>query len=192
LREIPLNQLVKEKIILSTVSAWELGDRFESTQAQKNEALREAKVAKLDGDLSENAPYQAAKEKFRTMGRIQRRLTREMDQLLAEGHRLVDPLTWVNDNVPAEVDLGTVVVIDLDGEREKFLIAGARDHHIPHEGDILPIPYTSPLGHALLGKHAKDRFTVTIREAVRTVSIYSIRRPTRDEILAIFPVLKEG
>jgi transcription elongation GreA/GreB family factor len=121
---------VKEKIILSTVSAWALGDRFESTQAQKNDALREAKVAKQDGDLSENAPYQAAKEKFRTMGRIQRRLTREMDQLLTEGHRLVDPLTWVNDSVPEVVELGTVVVIDLDGEREKFLVAGARDHHI--------------------------------------------------------------
>jgi transcription elongation GreA/GreB family factor len=183
---------VKEKIILSTVSAWELGDRFDSTRAQKNDALREAKVAKLDGDLSENAPYQAAKEKFRTMGRIQRRLTREMDQLLTEGHRLVDPLTWVNDNIPEEVELGAVVVVDLDRERQKFLIAGARDHHVPNEGDILPIPYSSPLGQALMGKHEKDSFTVTIREAVRSVSIYSIRRPTRDEILAIFPALKEG
>ncbi len=183
---------VKEKIILSTVSAWELGDRFESTQAQKNEALREAKVAKQDGDLSENAPYQAAKEKFRTMGRIQRRLTREMDHLLAEGHRLVDPLTWVNDNIPEEVELGTVVVIDLDGEREKFLVAGARDHHTPNEGDILPIPYTSPLGLGLMGKHENESFTVKIREALRAVRVNSIRRPTRDEILAIFPALKEG
>ena len=181
---------MKEKIILSTVSAWELGERFESTQAQKNDALREAKVAKLDGDLSENAPYQAAKEKFRTMGRIQRRLTREMDQLLTQGHRLVDPLTWVINNIPREVELGTVVLIDLDGERQKFLVAGARDHHIPAEGDILPIPYSSPLGHALLGKHEKESFTVTIRESVRNVSIYSIRRPTRDEILAIFPALR--
>src|SRR6202007_2233541 len=116
---------MQEKIILSTVSAWELGEKFETTQAQKNDALREAKVAKLDGDLSENAPYQAAKEKFRTMGRIQRRLTREMDQLLNEGHRLVDPLTWVNESVPEAVELGAVAVIDLDGEREKFLVAAA-------------------------------------------------------------------
>jgi transcription elongation GreA/GreB family factor len=198
LREIRLTisdqifQSVKEKIILSTVSAWELGDRFESTQAQKNEALREAKVAKLDGDLSENAPYQAAKEKFRTMGRIQRRLTREMDHLLAEGHRLVDPLTWVNDHIPEEVELGTVVVIDLDGEREKFLVAGARDHHTPNEGDILPIPYTSPLGLGLMGKQENESFTVKIRETLRAVRVNSIRRPTRDEILAIFPALKEG
>ncbi|MBV9733715.1 MAG: GreA/GreB family elongation factor [Verrucomicrobia bacterium] len=183
---------MKEKIILSTVSAWELGDQFDSAQTQKNEALREAKVAKLDGDLSENAPYQAAKEKFRTMGRIQRRLTGEMDHLLEEGHRLVDPLTWVNDNVPEAVELGAVVVIDLDSEREKFLVAGARDHHIPSEGDILPIPYTSPLGHALIGKHAKESFSVTIRDTVRRVHVHSLRRPTREEILAIFPALKQG
>jgi transcription elongation GreA/GreB family factor len=182
---------VKEKIILSTVSAWELGGQFESAQAQKNEALREAKVAKLDGDLSENAPYQAAKEKFRTMGRIQRRLTREMDQLLNEGHRLVDPLTWVSDSIPEVVEMGTVVVIDLDGEHEKFLVAGARDHHIPNKGDILPIPYSSPLGAALIGRRDQDRFTVTIRDSVRSVHIRAIRRPTREEILAIFPVLKE-
>jgi transcription elongation GreA/GreB family factor len=181
---------VKDKLILSTVSAWELGDRFESTQAQKNEALREAKIAKLDGDLSENAPYQAAKEKFRTMGRIQRRLTREMDQLLSQGHRLVDPLTWVTDKQAEGVELGTVVEIDLDGEHEKFLIAGARDHHIPREGDIVPIPYSSPLGNALIGKHAKATFSVMIRETARCVSIHSVRRPTREEILAIFPVLK--
>jgi len=183
---------VKEKIILSTVSAWELGDQFDSAQAQKNEALREAKVAKLDGDLSENAPYQAAKEKFRTMGRIQRRLTGEMDHLLEEGHRLVDPLTWVNNDVPEAVELGAVVVIDLDGEREKFLVAGARDHHVPNEGDILPIPYSSPLGHALIGKHARESFSVTIRDTVRRVYVHSLRRPTREEILAIFPALKEG
>ena len=182
---------MKEKIILSTVSAWKLGDQFDSAQAQKNEALREAKVAKLDGDLSENAPYQAAKEKFRTMGRIQRRLTGEMDHLLNEGHRLVDPLTWVNDNVPEAVELGAVVVIDLDGEREKFLVAGARDHDIPNEGDIFPIPYSSPLGHALIGKHARESFSVTIRDTVRRVHVHSLRRPTREEILAIFPVLKE-
>jgi transcription elongation GreA/GreB family factor len=73
---------MQEKIIISTVSAWELGTKFETTKAKKNEALREAKIAKQDGDLSENAPYQAAKEKFRTMGRIQRRLTKEMNEVI--------------------------------------------------------------------------------------------------------------
>src|SRR5256885_6146810 len=121
---------MKEKLILSTVSAWALGDRFGETVAQKNAALREAKLAKLDGDLSENAPYQMAKEKFRTMGRIQRRLTREMDGLLERGHILVDPLTWTAERVVESVDIGVVVRLEHSGKPGEFLIDGAREHQI--------------------------------------------------------------
>src|ERR1700747_980743 len=99
---------MQEKIIISTVSAWELGARFESGRAEKSDALREGKIAKQDGDLSENAPYQAAKEKFRTMGRIQRRLTKEMNHLIAQGHTVVDPLSWVTEKPATAVELGTV------------------------------------------------------------------------------------
>src|SRR6202521_314686 len=104
---------MQEKIILSTVSAWELGDKFDLTRAQKNDALREAKIAKQDGDLSENAPYQAAKEKFRTMGRIQRRLTGEMNELITQGHTVVDPLSWVSEKTVVAVELGTIAEIEL-------------------------------------------------------------------------------
>jgi hypothetical protein len=48
------------------------------------------------------------------------------------------------------------------------------------------------LGHALIGKHEKESFSVSIQEAARSVHVHSIRRPTREEILAIFPALKEG
>src|SRR5271166_6494544 len=116
---------MREKTIISTVSAWELGAKFETTRAQKNEALREAKIAKQDGDLSENAPYQAAKEKFRTMGRIERRLTGEMNYLIAQGHMVVDPVSWVTEGPAENVELGTVVEILLGEERQVVLIAGA-------------------------------------------------------------------
>src|ERR1700726_5043190 len=99
---------MQEKIILSTVSAWELGEKFETTRAQKNDALREAKIAKQDGDLSENAPYQAAKEKFRTMGRVQRRLTGEMNHLIDQGHRLGDPRSWGPEGPAAAIGIGII------------------------------------------------------------------------------------
>lgn len=182
---------MQEKIILSTVSAWELGDKFETTRAQKNEALREAKIAKQDGDLSENAPYQAAKEKFRNMGRIQRRLTREMNELLAQGHAVVDPLSWVIEKPVAAVELGTVAEIELGGEKQTVLIAGARDHHFPNEGEIVPIPYNSPLGRLLLNHRAGDQFTAQINGNQQTITITRLSRPTRDAILNIFPVLRE-
>ena len=183
---------MQEKIILSTVSAWELGDKFETTKAQKNEALREAKIAKQDGDLSENAPYQAAKEKFRTMGRIQRRLTGEMNQLIAQGHTVVDPLSWVTEKPVGAVELGTVAEILLGGERQTVLIAGARDHHFPSEGQIIPIPYNSPLGSALLNHRVGEHFTAQINSNQQTIAIARVSRPTLIEILNIFPVLREG
>jgi transcription elongation GreA/GreB family factor len=183
---------MQEKIILSTVSAWELGDKFETTKAQKNEALREAKIAKQDGDLSENAPYQAAKEKFRTMGRIQRRLTGEMNHLIAQGHTVVDPLSWVTEKPVAVVELGTVAEILLGGERQTVLIAGARDHHFPSEGQIIPIPYNSPLGSSLLNHRVGEHFTAQINGNQQTIAIARVSRPTLIEILNIFPILREG
>ena len=180
---------MQEKIIISTVSAWELGTKFETTRAQKNDALREAKIAKQDGDLSENAPYQAAKEKFRTMGRIQRRLTKEMNDLINQGHTIVDPLSWVTVRSVVAVELGTVAEIEQDGEQQKFLIAGARDHHFPSEGEIIPIPYNSPLGKALINRQVGDRFTAEINGNQQSIEILRLSRPTQSEILNIFPAL---
>lgn len=180
-----------EKIILSTISAWELGEKFETTRAQKNDALREAKIAKQDGDLSENAPYQAAKEKFRTMGRIQRRLTGEMNELIAQGHAVVDPLSWVTDKPVAAVELGTVAEIELGDEKQIVLIAGARDHHFPTEGEIIPIPYNSPLGTVLINHRAGDRFAAQINGKEQTITIARVSRPMLLDILNIFPVLRE-
>jgi transcription elongation GreA/GreB family factor len=179
------------KTIISTVSAWELGEKFETTRASKNEALHEARVAKQDGDLSENAPYQAAKEKFRTMGRIQRRLTNEMNRLIEHGHTIVDPLCWAKDTPAVSVELGTVVEIEQSGETRLVLIAGARDHHFPAEGDVFPVPYNSPLGKNLLHRSAGERFSASINGNTDRMAVITIRRPTRSEIFQIFPMLRE-
>ena len=182
---------MQEKIILSTVSAWELGEKFETTRAQKNEALREAKIAKQDGDLSENAPYQAAKEKFRTMGRIQRRLTGEMNELIARGHTVVDPISWVTEKPVTTVQLGSVAEVVVGNEKQAVLIAGARDHHFPKEGEIVPIPYNSPLGSVLINHRAGDHFNAKINGREQAITIVRVSRPTLVEILNIFPSLRE-
>ena len=164
---------MREKIIISTVSAWELGAKFETTRAQKNEALREAKIAKQDGDLSENAPYQAAKEKFRTMGRIQRRLTKEMNELINQGHIIVNPLSWVTDKPVVAVELGAIVEIEPGGEKQTVL------------------PYNSPLGKALINHRVGDRFTSQINGNQQTIAILRVSRPNQTEIFNIFPTLHD-
>lgn len=179
------------KLILSTVSTWDLGESFDTTKAKKNEALREAKIAKQDGDLSENAPYQAAKDKFRTMGRIQRRLTREMDRIMEQGHIVVDPLTWANAEPADSIEIGVVALIEQNGSKQEFLIGGARDNHIPAEGDLLPIPYNSPLGVVLEDRQVGDAFTAEVNGRMQTIKVLKLRRPTREEILEVFPKLRE-
>jgi transcription elongation GreA/GreB family factor len=183
---------MSEKTIISTVSAWELGEKFETTRASKNEALREARIAKLDGDLSENAPYQAAKEKFRTMGRIQRRITSEMNELIERGHTVVDPLSWVKESRAQEVELGSVVELEQDGEPRLILVAGARDHHFPAEGNIVPVPYNSPLGKVLLQRRAGERIAAVINGNNSALGIIAVRWPTRDEIFHIFPAIQKS
>jgi hypothetical protein len=71
------------------------------------------------------------------------------------------------------------------------LIAGARDHHFPAEGDIVPVPYNSPLGKLLMHRVAGDRFSVMINGNNDTVVIIAVRRPTKVEIFQVFPILRE-
>jgi transcription elongation GreA/GreB family factor len=179
------------KLILSTVSTWDLGEHFEVTQAKKNEALRDAKIAKQDGDLSENAPYQAAKDKFRTMGRIQRRLTREMNYIVKQGHIVVDPISWVKEEPVDKIEIGVVARIEQNGSENEFLIGGARDNHIPDAGTLLPIPYCSPLGCVLEERKVGDQFTAEVNGRSQKIRVVAVRRPTLEEILNVFPKLRD-
>jgi len=71
------------------------------------------------------------------------------------------------------------------------LIAGARDHHFPEEGEIIPIPYNSPLGKALLSHRVGDQFITQINGNQCDIAILRIRRPNRTEIINIFPALDD-
>jgi transcription elongation GreA/GreB family factor len=91
----------------------------------------------------------------------------------------------------AAVELGAVAEISLGGEKQTVLIAGARDHHFPKEGEVLPIPYNSPLGTVLIDHRAGDRFMAQINGNQQTIAIERVSRPTLFDILNIFPVLRE-
>jgi hypothetical protein len=42
---------------------------------------------------------------------------------LAQGHRLVDPLSWCAGTVPDRIEIGTVVILKMNGETTHFLLA---------------------------------------------------------------------
>jgi transcription elongation GreA/GreB family factor len=179
-----------EKIIVSRPSLQSLADKHDLHAAQKRAAQREAKVAKEWGDLSENAEYKASKEKFRLAGRIQQRLVRELKKLEDTGYEVVDPLDWVRAKVQTPVvRVGVVVRLVQQRLVEDYLIVGAKDQDLPLDQPLVPLPYTSPLGAAIYGLLAPRSVEVVIAGEKRGITIESVRSPTLDEVLGLYPEL---
>jgi transcription elongation GreA/GreB family factor len=179
-----------EKIIVSRPSLQSLADKHDLHASQKRAAQREAKVAKEWGDLSENAEYKASKEKFRLAGRIQQRLVRELKKLEDTGYDVVDPLDWVRCDSPAGlVRVGVIARVSQGGFSEDYLVVGAKDQDLPLDQSVVPLPYTSPLGQALYGLAAPQLVEARIAGETRALRLESVRPPTFEEVLALYPEL---
>jgi transcription elongation GreA/GreB family factor len=75
------------------------------------------------------------------------------------------------------------------GYTEDYLIVGAKDQHLPMEGHIVPVPYTSPLGQALLGASADSRVQASIAGEMRTLEVGPLRAPNLEEVCQFYPDL---
>ena len=53
----------------------------------------------------------------------------------------------------------------------------------------MPVPYTSPLGNALMGKTAPQRIEAMIAGELRVLKLESLRAPTLEEVLELYPEL---
>jgi transcription elongation GreA/GreB family factor len=181
------------RLIVTRQSLQFMAEKMELHQSQKIAAQKEAKVAKEWGDLSENAEYKASKEKFRLAGRLQQRMVRDLKKLENSGYEIVDPLDWTLARPPInEVTVGTVAKVTQNGHTEDCLIVGAKDQHLPMEGKIVPVPYTSPLGQALLGAAANSRVQAIIAGEMRTLEVGHLRAPHVEELYHFYPDLEHG
>ena len=111
-------------------------------------ALERLHKARSMGDLSENSEYNAAKEGFAFVeGRIQ-----EIEEILKTA-KVVE-----NQNNNHQVEVGTSVIVEIDGKKELFQIVG------DFEADPLnkKLSHTSPIGQALVGKKVGDWVEVTV------------------------------
>ena len=142
--------------------------KVELARLQKEErprVIRAIEEARGHGDLSENAEYEAAKEK----------------QSLIEGrigdinHKLsiceiIDPSDATNQD--GRVKFGCKVAVeDLEtGEVTTFRLVG------PYEADVQAgtISVTSPVGKALIGKEEGDEVKVQTPKGVRNVEILEV------------------
>jgi len=119
-----------------------LRDELETLKTEGREQISaEIEVARAHGDLRENAEYHAAKDE---QGKMEARI-RQLEALLRDAKI----------GQPADTDQvrpGLVVVLDVDGDEETYLVGSREDSHDEHE--ILSAE--SPMGKAILGAGEGD------------------------------------
>ncbi len=131
---------------------------------ERPKIVQEIEAARGHGDLSENAEYDAAKEK---QGLLSRRIA-EVEDRLARAH-VIDPSSLNHDRV---VFGATVRLSDIDsGEEVRYQIVGV------HESDVRQgkISVDSPIAKSLIGKELNDVVKVVTPRGTREFEILDIK-----------------
>ena len=142
----------------------QLEQELERLKAERPAIIQAIKEAREEGDLRENAGYDAARER---QGMTEARIT-YIESRMSQ-FQIIDLDTLNGDKV---IFGATVEVEDVDTEEQKsFTLMG------PDEADFSKgsISVLSPVGRALLGKEAGDEVTVDIPRGRVTYEILSVQ-----------------
>ena len=131
---------------------------------ERYQVAREIETARAHGDLSENAEYDAAKEK---QGHLEARI-RDIETKLANAE-VIDPETLSSDTV---VFGATVDLEDLDSGEELRLQIVGHDEADAKKGKI---SIHAPIARALIGKEVDDEVRVKTPGGVKMYEIKEIR-----------------
>lgn len=140
-----------------------LEEELERLKKERPEIIQAIKEAREEGDLRENAGYDAARER---QGMAEARIKYIESRLGL--YQVIDL-----DKLSGEKAIfgATVEVEDVDtGERREFTILGP-DEAEPAKGSI---SYLSPVGQALLGKEAGDEVAISIPKGKVTYEILDV------------------
>jgi transcription elongation factor GreA len=132
-------------------------------QVERPKNVQDIEVARDKGDLSENAEYDAAKER---QGHLSQQI-QEIEHKLSLA-QVIDPKTISSDRV---VFGATVTLSNIDNEEEvKYFIVGT------DESDIASgkISIESPIARALIGKEEGDEIKVNTPGGTRNFEIINI------------------
>ncbi len=124
------------------------------------EAIEEARA---HGDLSENAEYDAAKEK---QGFVEGRIE-ELEGLISHAE-IIDPADLSGERVKFGA---TVTIFEIDtGDEKTYQIVGDEEADIENNR----ISYTSPIAQALIGKEVADEVTIETPGGDKVVEITEV------------------
>ena len=144
-------------------------ERLRSELKELKEVRRPAVVAALaearsHGDLRENAGYDAAKH---DQAMTEKRIA-DLDALLRQAVVIEED----GGNVGDEVRIGSTVVVEVDGEEERYTIVGAIEAK-PAQGLI---SNESPVGRALLGRQPGEEAVAVAPHGETRLRIVRIER----------------
>ena len=129
------------------------------------EVVRQIEEARAHGDLSENAEYDAAKDR---QGMTEARL-RHVETQLATAE-IIDVTELPESDLV--VFGSTVDLLDIESEDELTYRLVGREEADVKNGDV---SYDSPIGRALLGKHEGDEVTVKAPRGTRKLEVLEVR-----------------
>lgn len=150
----------KNEFYLTAEGLQALKDELHELSTTKREDIAQRlKEAKADGDLSENAMYDAARdEQSFVEGRIS-----EIEHILK--HAAV-----ISNKGNGSVSLGSKVHVELEEGEQEYVIVGSTEAN-PDKGYISD---QSPIGKALLGKKPGDEVHVEVPSGTITYRIKHI------------------
>ena len=141
-----------------------LEDELERLKKERPEIIQAIKEAREEGDLRENAGYDAARER---QGMAEARIKYIESRL-----GLYQVIDLDKQSGEKAVFGATVEVEDADtGEKKEFTLLGP-DEADPQKGSI---SFLSPVGQALLGKEAGDEVSIDIPRGHVTYEIISVK-----------------
>lgn len=141
-----------------------LRQELQALKAMRPELARAIETARAHGDLSENADYDAAKEKS---GKTEAKI-RYLEQRLANSD-IIDPRRLAQSD---RVVFGVSVLLeDVDsGEQKRFSIVGADEDDYTRGW----ISIESPIAKALIGKEVDDTVSVKLPAGMREYEVQEI------------------
>lgn len=126
---------------------------------RRPQIIKAIAAAREEGDLRENAGYDAARH---DQAMTERRI-REIEDRIRRAV-IIDP------SKASSVQIGTTVKIEIDGEEEEYTIVGAIEAK-PAQGRI---SNESPIGKALLGRKTGDVIDIRTPTSVLQARVVSI------------------
>lgn len=145
---------MKKLFRLTQTGINELKEELDNLIAQRGPIAEEIKTAREQGDLSENAEYQSARE---TQEKLEMRIA-EVEHILKNVELITAP------KGDSKVQLGSTVVLKGNGKDKTLQVVGTIEAD-PLNGKISD---ESPIGKALLGKKVGE--TVEIQTPAETTS----------------------